>query len=154
MLAAEVESKTSYRPVDAADQGNSLVVALSALRDPQARLSWLVEWARHQPSLPVELRQDRHRVEGCQVRIWWIAELRGGRCGFRTDSDAVTLKALAGFLAHHYSGRLPSEIVAGPRSSLERLGLYRQLAESRRATLQRIEDQVHAWAGTLEVRRD
>ena len=154
MLAAEVEPKMSYRPVDAVDQGNSLVAALSALRDPQARLSWLVEWARQQPSLPAELRQDRHRVEGCQVRIWWIAELRDGHCEFRTDSDAVTLKALAGFLAHHYSGRQASEIVAGPRSPLKRLGLYRQLAESRRATLQRIEDQVHAWAGALEPRGD
>ena len=154
MLAAEVEPKTSNRPVETADQGNSLVAALSALRDPQARLSWLVEWARHQPSLPAELRLDRHRVEGCQVRVWWIAELRDGHCEFQTDSDAVTLKALAGFLAQYYSGRRPSEIVAGPRSPLERLGLYRQLAESRRATLQRIEDQVHAWAGTLEHRGD
>ncbi len=149
-----MEPKTSSRPVEAADRGDSPTAALAALKDPQARLSWLVEWARRQPALPAELRLDCHRVAGCQVRVWWIAELRDGRCWFRTDSDAVTLKALAGFLGHYYNGRRPSEIVTGPRSPLERLGLYRQLAESRQATLHRIEDQIHTWAGSLEARPD
>jgi cysteine desulfuration protein SufE len=80
------------------------------------------------------------------VRLWWIPELRDGRCWFRTDSDAVSLKALTGFLSQHYSGRTPHEVIQGERAPLERLGLLRHLADNRRATVLRVEDLIHAFA--------
>jgi len=109
-------------------------------------LSWLVDWARRQPALAPELRRDEYRVPGCQVRLWWIAESRGGRCWFCSDSDAVSLRALTGFLAHHYSGKTPEEILKGSPAPLERLGLLRHLADNRRATVLRVEAQLLEFA--------
>jgi cysteine desulfuration protein SufE len=121
---------------------------LRAVRDPQARLQLAVELARQRPPLPDSLRTDAHRVPGCQVRLWLWAEIRDGRCWFATDSDAVSLKALVGLLCDLHSGRRPEEIGDQPAAALESLGLLRQLAESRRATLLRVADLIRAYATT------
>ena len=122
------------------------MTALAALKDPQARFGWLVDWARHQPPLPESCRREDCRVSGCQVRLWWMPEMRDGRCWFRSDSDAVSLKALTRLLAAHYSGKSPAEILDGERAPLERLGLLRHLADNRRATVLRVEEQIHEFA--------
>jgi cysteine desulfuration protein SufE len=123
-----------------------LLPPVAALRDPQARLAWLVERARRRPMLPESLRIEAHRVEGCVVRLWWVPEFRDGRCWFRMDSDAASLKAVIGLLCDFYSGAAPEEIVACPPDFLERLGLLRQLAENRRATVGRIAGAIQQFA--------
>lgn len=120
----------------------SLGEALARLRDPQARFAWAVEQARRRPHLPDPLRTDAHRVEGCQVRLWWIPEWRDGQCWFQTDSDAVTLRAMSGLLCDLASGTTPEELRSWKPEFLERLGLLRQLAENRRATVWRVAEKI------------
>ena len=115
-----------------------LVGRLRRLPDSQARLQLVVDLARTRPELPDALRTDAHRVPGCLVRLWFVGTLRDGRCWFGTDSDAVSLKALVGLLCDLNSGLRPEEIGPGPAAVLEELGLLRQLAESRRATVLRV----------------
>lgn len=118
----------------------AILDTLRTLRDPQARFQWLVDRARTRPMLPDSLRTDGHRVPGCQVRLWWIAEERDGRLWFASDSDAVTLKAITGLLADCYGGETAEGVKADPPRFLEDLGLLRLLAESRRATILRVAD--------------
>ena len=127
------------------------IAVLSALKDPQARLGWLVDWARRLHPFPESLRRDEFRVSGCLVRLWWVPEFHSGRCWFRADSDAVSLKALTGFLASHYSGKTTAEILAGERAPLDRLGLLRHLADNRRATVLRVEELTHQFARTCQA---
>jgi len=95
---------------------------LATLSDPQSRLAHLVEAARRQPALPAADRLETHRVQGCLVRTWWIASWQDGRCWFRTDSDAMTLKCLAGAIAELASGGTPDEILALDFSPFDSLG--------------------------------
>lgn len=111
---------------------------LAALADPQSRLAHLVEAARLQPALPATDRLDAHRVPGCLVRTWWIASWQDGRCWFRTDSDAMTLKCLAGAIAELATGGTPDEIAALDFSPFDSLGLLRQLAENRQRTIRNL----------------
>lgn len=116
------------------------------LRDPQARFAWAVERARRQPHLPDALRVDAHRVVGCQVRLWFVPEFRDGRCRFQSDSDALTLRALVGLLCEAAHGATPEELANFDADWLEQAGLLRQLAESRRATVLRVADQIREFA--------
>ena len=128
-----------------------LLSPLAALRDPQARLAWLIERARQRPPLPEVFRQEAHRVAGCLVRLWFVPEFRAGRCWFHTDSDAVTLKALVGLLSEVYSGGAPVEIVRHPPDFLHELGLLRHVAENRRATILRVADQIQSFAAAQRM---
>jgi cysteine desulfuration protein SufE len=129
-----------------------LLETLAGIRDPQSRLQWVVDRARTRPSLPDVDRREEHRVSGCQVRLWWVAEYRDGRCWFRSDSDAVTLKALTGLLAECYSGERAAEVVGDPPNFLGELGLLRQLAENRRATVLRVAEGMLGFAREMEAR--
>jgi cysteine desulfuration protein SufE len=124
----------------------ALLAALTRLRDPQARFAWAVEQARHRAPLPEELRIEAHRVTGCQVRLWFVPKFRDGRCWFRTDSDALTLKAMTGLLCELASGATPAEVAALDFAFLDQLGLLRQLAESRRATVLHVAEQIRTFA--------
>ncbi len=125
---------------------SELLEPIFATRDPQQRLTRLVELAKARPLLADHLKLDGHRVEGCQVRIWFVPEFREGRCWFQSDSDAITLKALVGLLCEIYNGRTPADIAAHEPKFLEDLGVLRQLAESRRATVLRVAQMIRDFA--------
>ena len=141
-------------PATLGEREQAAIAALTRIRDPQSRFAWLVERARERPLLPDALRTDAHRVEGCLVRIWFVPEIQDGRCVFQTDSDAVTLRALAGLWCALASGATPAELSRWQPDFFERLGLMRQLAESRRATVLRIGDQIRAFAAANAARPD
>ncbi|HRI13226.1 MAG TPA: SufE family protein [Verrucomicrobiota bacterium] len=129
-----------------AERQASLVAGLAQLRDPQARLTWAVERARQRNHLPDRLRLDEFRVTGCLVRLWLVPEFREGKCWFQTDSDAVTLRATIGLLCDLANGCEPSELAQWNPDFLERLGLLRQLAENRRATVLRVAELIRTFA--------
>ena len=129
-----------------ASKVRDLIAPILAVRDPQQRLARLVEMAKARPLLPDALKLDVHHVEGCQVRIWFIPVFQDGRCWFQSDSDAITLKALVGLLCEVYSGRTPAEIAAHEPRLLEALGVLKQLAESRRATVLRVAEKIREFA--------
>jgi len=137
-------------PGTLAEREAALVATLMRLRDPQSRFAWLVERARERPHLADDLRLDAHRVTGCQVRLWWIPEFRGGRCWFQSDSDAVTLRALTGMWCDLTSGASPSELAAWNPDFAVRLGLMRQMAENRQATVLRVAAMIRDYGAAHE----
>lgn len=134
------------KPPSLLDRERDLVGRLTALRDPQARFAWAVEQARLRSPLPDALRLESHRVQGCLVRLWLVPEFRDGRCWFQTDSDAATLRAFSGILCDLASGLPPEHLVDWRPEFLDRLGLLRQLADNRRATIGRVIDLIRGFA--------
>jgi cysteine desulfuration protein SufE len=122
------------------------LASLLQIRDSQARLARLVEEARRRPPLPPALRLESNRVEGCLVRIWFVAEFHDGLCRFQCDSDAVSLKAVGGLLCELYSHHSPEEILASPVGVLEPVQILHQLAENRQRTIARMEEKIRLFA--------
>lgn len=136
-----------------ADRRAELERQFRAIADPQQRFAWCVDRARSRPLLPASQRLDLHRVEGCQIRIWFVPRFEAGRCWFALDSDALTLKAIAGLLCELYNGCTPEEILQHPEGLPESWRISIQLAENRRKTVGRIRDAILAHARQhIEVR--
>jgi cysteine desulfuration protein SufE len=123
-----------------------LLTVLLEVRNPQQRLAMIVEHARRRAPLDAASRVEGYRVQGCLVRTWFIADMRDGKCAFKSDSDAVMLKALLGLLCDLYSGFSPEEIAGSAGEVLSRLGVLHQLAENRQRTVLRIAEQIHDFA--------
>jgi len=119
---------------------------LAPLPDAPARLAWLIERARLRPMLPAELRLDRHLVEGCLSKLWFVTEYRDGRCWFRCESDSLVVKSVAGLLCDFYSGHTPAEIVKHPPAFLGAVGLPHYLTPNRRSTMGRVWEKIRAFA--------
>ena len=125
---------------------------LLLMSDSQQRLARLVEEARRRPALAAALRVEAHRVEGCLVRVWFVAEARDGRCYFQCDSDAVSLKAVGGLLCDLHSGHSSEEIAASSSGVLAPLTILPQLAENRQRTIARIEEKIRRFAEEQETK--
>ena len=127
-------------------QQQQRLAELFQIGDPQQRLAHVVQRASKQPVLEPALRVEANRVEGCLVRVWFVPEFRVGKCFFRCDSDAVSLKALGGLLCELHSGHAPEEIAATHSGVLKHTGILPQLAENRQRTLARIEEKIRRFA--------
>lgn len=125
---------------------DELILHLDQLRDPQQRFVCLVERARIREPFPERYRVDAHRVDGCQVRTWWVGEVRVGGCWFGLDSDAITLKALGGFLCEQATSLSWHQQQNYQADLLDRWGVLRQLADNRRATVLRLAANIRDFA--------
>ncbi len=97
--------------------------------------------------MPPSQRVEANRIQGCLVRVWFVAEMLEGKCFFHCDSDAVSLKALGGLLCDLYSGHSPEQILSMPTGLLKPLGILRHIAENRQRTILQIEEQIQRFAG-------
>src|SRR5262245_24977280 len=109
-----------------------MVAHLRSIRDPQARLAWVIEQARRFPPLPPNLSLDGWRIKGCVARLWIVPLFHEGCCWFQSDSDALSLKALSGLMCELYSGCKPEEVTPEGPAFLEELEFSQYLPENRR----------------------
>jgi cysteine desulfuration protein SufE len=129
-----------------ADKQRDLLAELARLRDPQERLSWLVEQARARKPLPAELRTEDRRVHGCTARLWLACEAGDGVCRFRCDSDSLIVKAVAGLLCDFYSDAAAADIAATPPDFLAMVGVDHHLTPNRRNALSGVWERIRNFA--------
>ena len=114
-----------------ADRQAALRATLSAIPDPQERMAVAMAWNNQlDPLLPAE-RIDQNLIRGCASRVWLAADLRQGRCHFRTDADSPLVRSLVALICGIYNGATPQEILTEPPPALEDLGITRNLSPTR-----------------------
>ena len=123
-----------------------LIEDLSLLPSAQDRLLYLVEAARKEPPLGEEFRTELFKVQGCLSNLWFVPELREGRCYFRADGDSHIVKAIAVLLCKFYSGFTPEEIEASDPAFLAEVGISQHLSPNRRNALSRLWEYIHGFA--------
>ena len=121
-----------------------------AVSDPEERMQLLMDLGRQLEPMPAELKTDKHRVQGCQSRLWLVIGLDPGTS--RTvkliaDSDSQIVRGLVAVLSMLCAGRTPSELAALElEGTFERLGLKKYLSPNHAngfyATVRRIRDWV------------
>lgn len=129
-----------------AEKKSELMAKLSAIKDPQERLAWLLAHGRKRPPLPPELKNDVHRLQGCLSKLWIVAEFRDGKCHFQTDADSHIVKAIASLLCDLSSGETPEEILAADPSFLREVGITQHLSANRRNALSHVWEFIRGFA--------
>ena len=129
-----------------AEQEQRLLGELATLKDPQSRLSWLVDRARQRPVLSADLRTEAHRIHECLAKLWFVPEFKDGVCRFRSESDSLIMKSMAGLMCDFYSGRTPQEISGHSPAFLRAMAINQHLTPNRRQTLHRIWEEIRNFA--------
>lgn len=123
-----------------------LIEDLSIIEDPDERFALLIDEARKRPPLPDEYKTDEFLVRGCQSQLWIVPEFRDGLCYFKTDSDAVITKGIAGLLTDFYSGNPPHEILQVGPEFLSEVGITQHLSPNRRNGLTGVWERIRSFA--------
>ncbi|MGE9296913.1 MAG: SufE family protein [Puniceicoccales bacterium] len=128
------------------EKRDALVEDLSIIEDPQERFAYIIDNARSQPGLEENLKVDAFRIEGCQSQLWLVPSYQDGHCFFRTDSDAVITKGVAGLLTELYSGFPPEDILDVPPDFLAQVGITQHLTPNRRNGLSNVWNKIKSFA--------
>jgi cysteine desulfuration protein SufE len=115
----------------AAEAIAAIVEELEVFDDWMDRYQHIIEMGRKLPSFPEKWTDDRHRVPGCQSKVWMEAAFQDGRLWFAGASDAAIVSGLVALLLRVYSGRTPAEIIATDPIFLKELGLLEALSTNR-----------------------
>ena len=124
----------------------ALLERLTAISDPQQRLALLVEQARKRTPLPEGQKLDANKIEGCLSNLWFVASYEAGFCQFKSDSDSLIVRAIAGLLCDLYSGLPPAEVLTGDPGILSRAGITQHLTQNRRNGLGRVWEKIRTFA--------
>ena len=111
------------------------------------RYQYLIDLGRRLPEFPDELRNDEHRIKGCQSQVWFAASKSdNGRLDFRAISDAAIVSGLIAVLLRIYSGKRPADILATPPDFISALGLETHLSPTRSTGLHSMLEAIRRFA--------
>jgi cysteine desulfuration protein SufE len=130
-----------------------LIKSLEAISDAQERFAWLIAKGKAQEPMPADLKIDANQVEGCLSKLWFVSEDRDGRCYFKSDSDSLIAKAIAGLLCDFYSGSHPREILKVDPSFLGQVGISQHLTPNRRNSVSKVWTKIHTFAADCLEKR-
>lgn len=130
---------------------SDIAARIQAVYDAQGweqRYRALMQLGSALPPLPEPLRQDSHRLHGCESRVWLITEMdKDGRLSCRADADARILRALLALLLDAVNGHTPQEVLADDLPArIAALDLQRHLSPTRGNGLNAMIDALLAYA--------
>ncbi len=95
------------------------------------RYQYLIDLGRKLPPFPEALKNDAHKVTGCQSQVWLVPSGDVQRLEFQATSDSAIVSGLIALLLRVYSGRSASEILATEPRFIETIGLAKHLSPTR-----------------------
>jgi cysteine desulfuration protein SufE len=132
--------------VTVAERQDQLINGLEVIPDRQERLSYIVERARRENTLPLEKRIPGNRVPGCVSPVWMVGEFQGGRLKLSSHAEAPVVNGLVRLLCEVYDGALAADAAATEPEVLERLDLLRDISPTRRNGLAAVRERIRALA--------
>jgi cysteine desulfuration protein SufE len=136
----------NFIAVTLAEKQQQMIDDFAIIEDAHERLAAVVDRARRRPPLPESERTEANRVHGCISLAWVVAELRDGRCHFRSDADSPLVRGLLALLCDCYSGATPQEVAATEPVLLEKLGLAKNLSPTRLNGLRSVRAKINDFA--------
>ena len=110
---------------------DEIIEEFAGLSDWMDKYAYIIELGN-----AVEPLEEKHKtpdkiIDGCQSRVWLVAEEDGENINFRADSDAIIVKGLISLLIRVLSGNTPQEILDADLYFMREIGLQEHLSPTR-----------------------
>lgn len=99
--------------------------------DWSERYQYLIDLGRKLPPLDDALKDERHRLTGCQSMVWIVPAGDASRLDFVAASDSAIVSGLVYLALRVYSGRSAEDIMAAPADDIAAFGLGKHLSPTR-----------------------
>ena len=119
---------------------DEIIEEFSAFDDWMDKYQLLIDLGNEQPPLDEKYKTESNLIDGCQSRVWLVAdyviEERGeGReervIHFTAESDALIVKGIVALLIRVLSDHTPQEILDADLYFIEQIGLKEHLSPTR-----------------------
>ncbi len=113
------------------EQQQDVIDEFSGLDDWMDRYQLLIDLGSEQEPLPEEYKTEKNLIDGCQSRVWLVADYRDGHLFFRAESDALIVKGIVTLLIRVLSSHTPDEILSADLHFIDDIGLTQHLSPTR-----------------------
>jgi len=110
------------------------------------KYQYIVDLGNMLEELPEEFVTDQNLIEGCQSKVWLVADYSDGKVYFRAKSDAIIVKGIVSLLISVLSERTPDEILESNLHFIDEIGLTEHLSPTRSNGLASMVKQMRLYA--------
>ena len=114
---------------------DEIIEEFSYLDDWMDRYTLLIDYGKQLEPLPASDMTDQNRIDGCQSKVWFVAELDKSGAQpvviYRGDADAILVKGIVALLIRVLSGHTPKEIVDAELYFIDKINLREHLSPTR-----------------------
>ncbi len=125
---------------------NEIVEEFSVFDDWMDKYAYLVELGNEISPMDESEKIDENLIEGCQSKVWIIAEMQGDKMQLKADSDAIITKGIASLLIRVMGNEKPEDVMNADLSFIDKIGLNQHLSPTRSNGLLSMIKRIKAYA--------
>ena len=133
---------------------NEVVEEFSDFTDWLDKYQLLIDLGGDMEPLEEKYKTEENLINGCQSRVWVVADYTDGLVNYKAESDALIVKGLIALLLRVLSGHTPREIVDADLFFIDRIGLREHLSPTRSNGLLAMVKQMKLYALTFQAKED
>ena len=133
---------------------NEVVEEFSDFTDWMDKYQLLIDLGGDMEPLEEKYKTEENLINGCQSRVWVVADYTDGLVNYKAESDALIVKGLIALLLRVLSGHTPREILDADLFFIDRIGLREHLSPTRSNGLLAMVKQMKLYALTFQAKED
>jgi cysteine desulfuration protein SufE len=138
-----------------ADIQNEIVAEFEILGDDrESTIFYIMELGGNLEPYPEPFRKDEYTIQGCQSKVWLVAEEQGGKVIYKADSNTDITKGLISLLIRVLNHRSPKEILETELDFIPRIGMGNILGSQRSNGLASMMNQMKRYALAFQTKQN
>ena len=133
---------------------NEVVEEFSDFTDWMDKYQLLIDLGGDMEPLEEKYKTEENLINGCQSRVWVVADYTDGLVNYKAESDALIVKGLIALILRVLSGHTPREILDADLFFIDRIGLREHLSPTRSNGLLAMVKQMKLYALTFQAKED
>jgi cysteine desulfuration protein SufE len=125
---------------------DEIIEEFSDFDDWMDKYQLLIDLGNGQEPLEEKYKTEQNLIDGCQSRVWLVADYEDGNIHFRAESDALIVKGIVSLLIRVLSDHTPQEILDADLYFIDEIGLKEHLSPTRSNGLVAMVKQMRVYA--------
>jgi cysteine desulfuration protein SufE len=125
---------------------DEIIEEFSGFDDWMDKYQLLIDLGNEQEPLDEKYKTEQNLIDGCQSRVWLVADFADGKIHFSAESDALIVKGIVALLIRVLSNHTPQEILDADLYFIDEIGLKEHLSPTRSNGLVAMVKQIRMYA--------
>lgn len=123
---------------------------LSLFDDKDAKMDYILDYAKEATKLDASQKTDENIVRGCSSLAWLVKEFKDGKISLKGESDSIIGKGMMVILLSVFNDRTPEQILAFDPKLLMEMGVVELLSPVRQQGMEAFLNLIYNYAKTTK----
>jgi cysteine desulfuration protein SufE len=134
------------------ERQDEIIEEFSDFDDWMDRYQLLIDLGNEQETLDEKYKTEQNLIDGCQSRVWLVADYADGKIHFQAESDALIVKGIVTLLIRVLNDSTPQEILDADLYFIDKIGLKEHLSPTRSNGLLAMVKQMRMYALAFQTK--